>query len=563
MKLTINNFFKKNLFEKSLLYTTTGVLIIFITLLGYIYLSAIKSEEEKIGHLINSNKEDIFNSLILEEYDSAEKNLNILTRNYSFDGIEVFYKGKTIKSETNEALLGNLLKKLYGTQFKKTIFNDFGTVSFNIKFSYYTKIFFESVLPFLKVFFILVSFLSFSFWVFYRKHKQMIESFVVVPLSRLGDCIERENYDVDGKDLDKIHEVSVLFKSIEKFRDMKYAQVHSEVANQFAHDIKTPLNAIKRIIDLDPYFRTEAMDYLKISLDRIESVSRDLLLMKKHRENASLVEINPDELITKIYNEFRIANSVADDFLTFKKSRKFTFSSYIEVSVFERIVSNIICNAWEATKAKSTPRLAVSVNIRDKNAEFVFLDNGEGISDVNIKNVFSCGFSTKIHGNGLGLSSAKKYLISVGGDIIVDSEPSIFTKISILIPVSSVFNEELDNKNRKLILIDDDKYNHIPIKKYCERNMIDFVSYTNLSEFFFEASSYSAKSIILLDSYLSNGVRGELSANEMNSIGFKNIYLYSSANFDNISAEQLKPIKGVIEKSDIEKIDFIVQQSWI
>ena len=59
------------------------------------------------------------------------------------------------------------------------------------------------------------------------------------------------------------------------------------------------------------------------------------------------------------------------------------------------------------------------------NGDFLCLDitdSGIGIPPEDIKRIFSAGFTTKEHGNGLGLHSSANFVISSGGKIQAFSE---------------------------------------------------------------------------------------------------------------------------------------------
>ena len=101
----------------------------------------------------------------------------------------------------------------------------------------------------------------------------------------------------------------------------------------------------------------------------------------------------------------------------------------IQESQFHQMLVNLIKNSVEAIDALAesgecheVPRIQFRAYI---NGDFLCLDitdSGIGIPPEDIKRIFSAGFTTKEHGNGLGLHSSANFVISSGGKIQAFSE---------------------------------------------------------------------------------------------------------------------------------------------
>jgi len=105
-------------------------------------------------------------------------------------------------------------------------------------------------------------------------------------------------------------------------------------------------------------------------------------------------------------------------------------------------LENIIRNAIEATD--SNGEIIISSLLEDKfdpdkkslnqwiNIEII--DNGTGISEDDLKNIFTIGASIKPGGSGVGLSITKEILTHFGGEIEINSQLNLGTTVNIYLP---------------------------------------------------------------------------------------------------------------------------------
>ena len=119
----------------------------------------------------------------------------------------------------------------------------------------------------------------------------------------------------------------------------------------------------------------------------------------------------------------------------------------------EQVILNLVNNAVDSMKEKTLD--AASKNLpkknnalwiktyNDANQTLVTIevqDTGMGISDDNLKRIFKPFFTTKSlgEGHGLGLSICHQFIRSYGGDIVVESQVGLGTKIKVQIPVKGM-----------------------------------------------------------------------------------------------------------------------------
>jgi signal transduction histidine kinase len=105
-------------------------------------------------------------------------------------------------------------------------------------------------------------------------------------------------------------------------------------------------------------------------------------------------------------------------------------------SDLEQVLLNLLTNAREATPDGG--HITVSVRAADDGVEISIADTGCGIPPQDLPRVMEPFFTTKSHGNGLGLSICRSILWEVGGTIDVRSEHGRGTRVDILVPQAPV-----------------------------------------------------------------------------------------------------------------------------
>ena len=126
------------------------------------------------------------------------------------------------------------------------------------------------------------------------------------------------------------------------------------------------------------------------------------------------------------------------------------------------ITTRLIVTALHTPGAATTPRHYVAITVRD---------TGTGMSDEVLARAFEPFFSTKSHGNGVGLASVQEFARNMGGDASVDSAPGEGTTVRIYLPrcdeptpLAPAYDtptvEEtaapLENREWRILLVDDE-----------------------------------------------------------------------------------------------------------
>lgn len=237
------------------------------------------------------------------------------------------------------------------------------------------------------------------------------------------------------------------------------------IAKQVAHDIKSPLTALK-LVSLKLKGQLTSIDYtfLQRSISRITDIIYDLSLNKAHVDvNNKVQNVLLYPLIDSIISEKRL--TLKNDFEInindlISDEMKSVFVE-INPSDLKRSISNILNNSLEAFENDGE----IDVFLEDEGCfvKIIIKDNGKGIPSEMLSKVVESDFTHgKKMGQGLGLSFAFDICKQYGGDLLIESIENEFTKVFISIPKATPplwFCNEIQLNNIERIIIVDDDYN--------------------------------------------------------------------------------------------------------
>ena len=103
-----------------------------------------------------------------------------------------------------------------------------------------------------------------------------------------------------------------------------------------------------------------------------------------------------------------------------------------DTNLIEQVLINLIVNAIEAVKDGEQPRITLSAAQSSSNNKVAIkvIDNGSGMNEEVMNNIFIPFFSTKKNGSGIGLSLCKQIMMLHKGNInvqSVESKGTVFT----------------------------------------------------------------------------------------------------------------------------------------
>jgi len=102
--------------------------------------------------------------------------------------------------------------------------------------------------------------------------------------------------------------------------------------------------------------------------------------------------------------------------------------------LIEQIFINIIGNSIYALKKVENPLISINCEVKDLQTIIAISDNGKGISDDILKQIFIPFFTTRKDGSGIGLSLSKNIMKQHNGQLLVSSEEGVYTTFSLFFP---------------------------------------------------------------------------------------------------------------------------------
>jgi two-component system, NtrC family, nitrogen regulation sensor histidine kinase NtrY len=95
----------------------------------------------------------------------------------------------------------------------------------------------------------------------------------------------------------------------------------------------------------------------------------------------------------------------------------------------EQVLINIVTNSIHATAGVAEPKIIIRSHQQEKQVVIAITDNGKGISQKELSEIFIPFFTTKKDGSGIGLSLSKQIMAVHGGSIKVKSELNVGTSV--------------------------------------------------------------------------------------------------------------------------------------
>ncbi|WP_237759367.1 sensor histidine kinase [Legionella parisiensis] len=206
-----------------------------------------------------------------------------------------------------------------------------------------------------------------------------------------------------------------------------------EAASSLSHEISQPLLALNSYL-LGSILRlqqedegaNEFINVLQKALEQVELISTIIKRMKRfvthgelHFERVNLTSLAKQSVIlSKFYSNF--SGTVQYEF------DEDLNEVYLDRNQMRQVFLNLINNAFEAMFDAKTmdPILVIRIKNYETDVLVTIVDNGSGVPQNVLDNLFTSCYSTKEYGLGIGLSICKKIIEAHGGNIKIDRNPS-------------------------------------------------------------------------------------------------------------------------------------------
>ncbi len=213
------------------------------------------------------------------------------------------------------------------------------------------------------------------------------------------------------RDLSEVKELEEKLKHAERLSYL------GKMASWIAHEIRNPLTAIDGFSQLLAH--TENKKKIKTFSDeihkgakRINHIIEDILTFARTKPRVKASDIDLHKLMTQI----------TETIPNVKFSIKGDENPIIvgEEESLKSLFTNIINNSIDAMD--KNPMLVIDFHKRKQWVVTEIIDNGKGITEEDLKKLFTPFFTTKSRGTGLGLAIVKKIVDDHSGKLEIESE---------------------------------------------------------------------------------------------------------------------------------------------
>ncbi len=220
----------------------------------------------------------------------------------------------------------------------------------------------------------------------------------------------------------------------------------SKTSQKIAHDIKTPLStiqlnlaALNKRIDKEDFQEKEKFKddiaMIRSEVNRIRSLTKGFLKFANlEKPNLQIVSIK--EIIKKALQQFYIYEKNGVKIATsFYNEDEVVFVDPIQIEQFLHI---IVENSIDSMEGKGSIEIKTELAQKVSSEDFLQIeisDNGMGIEEAKVNEIFEPYFTTKKDGTGLGLAIAKKIIEDNNGEISIYSKLGMGTTVTLLLPI--------------------------------------------------------------------------------------------------------------------------------
>ena len=229
-------------------------------------------------------------------------------------------------------------------------------------------------------------------------------------------------------ELNQLNSQLIELKSIEKFAST------GRIARTIAHEVRNPLTNINLATE---HIRGEIpansetdliLEMITRNSNRINLLISDLLNSTK----ASQLEFQSMTLNTLIDESLELAQDRIElkGIKVIKEYDAALPLIYVDPAKIKIAFLNVIVNAIEAMQPQSGV-LTIKTTHKNNRCIALITDNGKGMNNEELTNLFEPYFTTKENGSGLGLTNTQNIILSHKANITAESQPGIGTTFKI------------------------------------------------------------------------------------------------------------------------------------
>jgi two-component system phosphate regulon sensor histidine kinase PhoR len=231
---------------------------------------------------------------------------------------------------------------------------------------------------------------------------------------------------------------------VQDITDIKRLEnMRSQFVANVSHELKTPLTSIKGFAETlkfveDAQRRDKFLDIINDEAERLTRLINDILTLsyiEQHRET-KFESINVSEIVEDVFNLMK--NTADSKNITLEILEKRNFSLVGDKDRFKQMIINLVDNAIKYSENGDS--VYIGIDSEENNHIIWVEDTGVGMSKEHLNRIFERFYrvdkarSRALGGTGLGLAIVKHIVLSLNGNINVQSELGKGTKFTVTIP---------------------------------------------------------------------------------------------------------------------------------
>jgi two-component system sensor histidine kinase HydH len=201
-----------------------------------------------------------------------------------------------------------------------------------------------------------------------------------------------------------------------------------------AHEIRNPLGTIKGFAQLlaeqVPTGLSAFVEPILTQTARLEQLVKDLLLYgRPPQPNPSSVPI--EEILSNLRDH---AAHLGTPGVDFRFHSALAGSLHTDRDILDQALLNLLRNAAEAVREQPGATVSVGISYAPEGVRIAVEDNGPGFTPEAQAALFQPFFTTKAFGTGLGLSTTRNLIRSLGGSLSITAKSGAGALVEVLLP---------------------------------------------------------------------------------------------------------------------------------
>jgi signal transduction histidine kinase len=238
-------------------------------------------------------------------------------------------------------------------------------------------------------------------------------------------------------------ELSLKNKTINEAND-QLSKLNAELDSlvfRTSHDLRSPITSVIALIHIikeepDLFKKNQYLELQRKTIVKLDSLITDILdFSKNKRTELSYTKIDLNSFINNALQYHLYSEQSESIIKTAEVKQQGIFVT--DEKRLSMIINNLISNALRYhNKSQEHPYLHITVNATDRQAEIEVADNGQGIDEKHLRNIFTMFYraNDSLTGSGIGLYIVKEAVDKLGGTITLESEVDKGTKFIIVLP---------------------------------------------------------------------------------------------------------------------------------